>query len=51
MGVRLHLATSIDTLHSKSITLGLNAEKTFFNCPRVQEYYFLTFKNNICKQF
>ena len=51
VAIRLYLAISIDTLHSKSVTLDLNAQKTSFNCLTVQECNFLTFEDNICKHF
>ena len=49
MAVGLHPVTFINTLCSKSVLLCLDAWNTFFNCPTVQECYFLTFRGKNCK--
>jgi len=42
----LHLTISIDALYSKSVTSYLNAWRISFNYPTIQEYYFLTLRDN-----
>ena len=49
VATRLHLATFIDALCSKSILLCLNAWRISFSCSTAQEYYFLTLRNKNCK--
>ena len=49
MAARLYLATFINDFCSQSVTSYLDACKTSFNHPTVQEYHLLTLRGNNCK--
>ena len=49
VAARLHSATFMDTLCSKSVLSCLDTWRTAFNCLTVQGHYFLTLRGKNCK--
>ena len=49
VAARLHPATSLNALHSKSVLLCLDTWRTTFSHPTVQGYHFLTLRGKNCK--
>ena len=49
VAAELHLATSLDALHFKSVLSCLDTWRTTFNHPTVQGHHFLTLRGKNCK--